>query len=112
MLSVMSQGASTMQNERHLLLLVDLMNGQPRKEPVHVTELGEGRFRLLHSAGLVEGIAAGDEFHLRDKDGSFGVASRSGNLALQVFSPTPIGDRREELTARVPGSGVRWTGRL
>ena len=90
-----------MHAELHLLLLVDVVNGKPVKEPVHVADLGGGRFRLLYSPGLVQGIAAGDEFRLRDDEGRFDVRSRAGNLAVQVFSPDPIGELRAELAARV-----------
>src|SRR5690242_2215903 len=105
----MSHGATI---ERHLLLLVDVVNGKPAKEPVHVADLGEGRFRLLYSPGLVQGIAAGDEFRLRDGDGRFEVLSRSGNLALQVFSSAPIGELRAELAARVSRLGGTLDGAI
>ena len=90
-----------MQAEQHLLLLVDVVNGKPMTEPVHVADLGAGRFRLLYSPGLVQGIAAGDEFRLRDDDGRFDVLSRAGNLALQVYSREPVGQLRAALVARV-----------
>jgi len=89
------------QAERHLLLLVDVVNGKPVKEPVHVADLGAGRFRLLYSPGMVQGIAAGDEFRLRDDVGRFDVLSRAGNLAVQVFSPGPVAPSRAELVAHV-----------
>src|SRR5436190_7961017 len=110
--SVMSHGVSIVQNERHLLLFVDRVNGQPAKEPVHVAELGEGRFRLLYAPGLVQGIAAGDEFRLRDEDGRFEVLSRSGNLAVQVFSPAPVGELRTELASRVSRLGGTLDGAI
>ena len=88
------------------------MDGKPAKEPVHVADLGEGRFRLLYSPGLVQGIAAGDEFRLRDDDGRFDVLARSGNLALQVFSPVPIGELRTELAARVSRLGGTLDGSI
>jgi hypothetical protein len=96
--------------EQHLLLLADLVEDKPLKEPVHVEDVGEGRFRLLYSPGLVQGMAAGDEFRLLDDDGRFAVLRRAGNLALQVFSSAPMGELRDELAARVGRLGGTLDG--
>jgi len=98
--------------ERHILLLIDVVNGKPIKEPVHVADLGDGRFRLLYSPGLVQGIAAGDEFRLADDDGRFEVLSRAGNLAVQVFSSGPVGELRAELADRVARLGGTLDGAI
>jgi hypothetical protein len=87
--------------ERHLLLLVEMVNGRPVKEPVHVRDLGGGRFGMLYSPGLVQGMAAGDEFRLLDDEGRFEVLSRAGNLAVQIFSEQPVATVRDELVRRV-----------
>ena len=54
------------------------LQGHDRGEPVHVRELGGGVFRLLHSPGLVRGIAAGDEFRILNADGAFTVVTEEG----------------------------------
>ncbi len=92
--------------ERHLLLLIEFRNGRPIKEPVHAEEIGKGVYRLLYSPGLVQGIAAGDEFRLLDRHGSFEVQRRSGNLAVQLFALEPISKEvGDELVERVRGIG-------
>jgi hypothetical protein len=98
--------------EQHVLLFVEVVNGKPLKEPVHAADLGGGRFRLLYSPGLVQGIAAGDEFRLRDEDGRFEILSRAGNLALQVFSKEPVAPLRAELVARVAALNGRLDGEI
>jgi len=98
--------------ERHLLLLVEMVNGRPVKEPVHVRDRGGGRFGVLYSPGLVQGIAAGDEFRLLDDDGRFEVLSRAGNLAVQVFSREPVATLRDELVRRVTGLAGRLDGAI
>ena len=108
----MSHEAGNAHGEHHLLLFVDLVNGKAAKEPVHVAGLADGRFRLLYSPGLVQGIAAGDEFRLLDDDGRFEVTSRSGNLAIQVFSPVRVDELRDELVARVVRLGGRLDGAI
>lgn len=71
----------------HVLLKVEVTeSGKVITEPVHVDRLANGRLRLVHSPGLVLGIAAGDEFTLADESGTFEVVKRGGNLAIQVFS--------------------------
>jgi hypothetical protein len=98
--------------ERHVHLLVEYRDGRPCREPVHVLDPGGGRFRLLHSPGFVLGIAAGDEFRLLGEDGSFEVLSRSGNVAVQVFSRESIEPLVGELTRRVPEIGGILDGRI
>jgi hypothetical protein len=89
----------------HVLLLIEYRDGRPLKEPVHAEALGSQRFRLLHSPGFVQGIAAGDEFRLLTEDGAFEVLHRAGNVAVQVFSPEPVASFRAELTQRVESLG-------
>ena len=94
-----------MSGEKHLLLLIEYRQGKPLKEPSHVEEIGAGLFRLLASQGLVQGIAAGDEFRLLNDDGAFEVITRGGNLAIQVYSRTPVAPQRDELAAQVQALG-------
>jgi hypothetical protein len=88
-------------DETHLQLFVEVVNGKAVREPVHVADLGEGRFRLLYSPGFVQGIAAGDEFRLVDADGRFDVIARGGNLVVQMFSREAVRESQTELVARV-----------
>ena len=101
-----------MGRERHLLLLIEYRQGQPIKEPVHVEEIGDGLFRLLHSPGFVRGIAAGDEFRSVGADGAFEVIRRGGNLAVQVFSAEAVEPLRAELTERVARLGGSLDGAI
>ena len=97
---------------QHLLLLIECRDGRPLKEPVHAEAVGSGAFRLLHSPGLVQGIAAGDEFRLVGDDGRFEVTRRGGNLAVQVFSPDPVAGLRAELARRVARLGGTLDGAI
>jgi hypothetical protein len=100
------------ESERHLLLLIEYRQGQPIQEPVHVQEIGQGRFRLLYSPGLVQGIAAGDEFRIVGNDGAFDVTRRGGNLAVQVFSTAPVAPLRAVLEERVARLGGTLDGAI
>jgi hypothetical protein len=81
-------------------------------EPVHAVELGEGRFRLLHSPGCVEGIAAGDEFGLLDEQEAIEVTRRSGNVAVRVFGTEPLAPLAEGLVRRVAELGGVLDGQI
>jgi hypothetical protein len=60
--------------------------GPPAVESLPVEDLRNGRFRLLHSPGMVEGLAAGDVFELvTESPLGFRVISRGGNLVVWVF---------------------------
>jgi hypothetical protein len=97
---------------QHLLLLIEYRQGQPLKEPVHADDIGGGVFRLLFSPGLVQGIAAGDEFRLKSSDGGFVVTRRSGNLAVQVFSAERVAPLKANLTERVERLGGTLDGAI
>src|SRR5687768_3565039 len=57
-------------------------------QPVEVEDLGNDEYRVLHSPGLVEGIAAGDVIRLRDRSaGTFEVLRRGGNFAVKFARP-------------------------
>jgi Domain of unknown function (DUF4265) len=60
--------------------------GQPLFEEVPVEALGDERYRVLASPGLLDGLAAGDVFERRP-DGTFAVLERSGNLCVQIWYP-------------------------
>jgi hypothetical protein len=101
-----------MGHEKHLLLLIEYRNGQPLKEPVHAEALGDDRFRLLYSPGLVQGIAAGDEFRLLNENGVFAVLRRAGNLAVQVFSLGSVEPLKAELVRQVEELGGMLDGAI
>jgi hypothetical protein len=64
-------------------------SGQRKAEEVLPAEpLGGGRFRLLASPGLVEGVAAGDELELAPADpAGYRVPRRGGQLCIWVYVP-------------------------
>ncbi|MBX3442483.1 MAG: DUF4265 domain-containing protein [Planctomyces sp.] len=98
--------------EQHVLLLIGFRQGQPLHEPVHAEAIGPGRYRLLYSPGLVQGIAAGDEFRLTDDTGAFEVTRRSGNLAVQVFANEPVAPYVAELAACISRLGGSLDGKI
>jgi uncharacterized protein DUF4265 len=50
--------------------------------------LGDGVFRLVHSPGMAEGLAAGDEITLQGQRPGYKVVRRGGNLCLWFFTNT------------------------
>jgi hypothetical protein len=66
-------------------------SGQRRFEEILPAEpLGGGRFRLLASPGLVEGVAAEDELELDPADpAGYRVLRRGGRLCVWVYVPEP-----------------------
>ncbi|MDY3558712.1 DUF4265 domain-containing protein [Gemmata sp. JC673] len=101
-----------MASEQHLLLLIEYRDDRPLREPVHAEPVHPGVFRLRHTPGFVQGIAAGDEFRLVGEDGAFEVTRRGGNLAVQVFSDEPVAPLRVELTERVARLGGTLDGAI
>jgi hypothetical protein len=94
-----------MTEHEHIWLLIKYQRGQPLKEPVHAESVGNGVYRLLYTPGLVQGIAAGDEFRLVGDDGAFSVHRRGGNLAVKVLSMQGVGPLKSELATRVASVG-------
>lgn len=86
--------------------------GEPVLEEVAVEPLAGGRFRLLASPGLLDGLAAGDVFELDDA-GRYGVVERSGNICVQLYYPRADLHRRvdEELVPDVNAAGGWLDGR-
>jgi hypothetical protein len=66
-------------------------SGQRKFDEVLPAEpLGRGRYRLLASPGLVEGVAAGDELELAPADPTgYRVLRRGGRLCIWVYVPEP-----------------------
>jgi hypothetical protein len=72
-----------------------LSDGRRRGDEVlPVVDLGGGLLRLLASPGLVEGLAAGDEFELApDELSGFRVLARGGNLCVWFYFAQAVADR-------------------
>lgn len=78
-----------------LNLIAILDDGRQVPENVLVEPIRENRFRLLRSPGLVQGIAAGDEFEIApDEPFGYRVLKRGRNVCLQIFVNT---DKVDEL---------------
>src|SRR5258705_5094655 len=68
------------------LLVMTNPDGSPFFESVLVEELGEKRYRVLATPGLLEGFAAGDEIELAPEEShGFRVTKRGGNIGVQFF---------------------------
>jgi hypothetical protein len=78
-------------------------------EVLDVEEIGPNRYRLIYSPGLVEGLAAGDEFELTEENSAgFSVLRRSGNLCTWLIFDEPTDFSApyiKDLEARVKGIG-------
>ena len=91
----------------HVQLLAGIRSdGTPAFELVPAEPLGDGRWRLLASTAILDGVAAGDVVQ-RGEDGSYDVLERGGNIAVQVWYPGhELHDRLDaELTPRVAALG-------
>jgi len=59
---------------------------QPMQEKLPVEQIGPGHFRLLHSPGLVEGLAAGDVIELtRNTTNGYKLVQHGGNVCVWFF---------------------------
>ena len=68
-------------------------------EELDCLKLEGGIFRLVHSPGLVEGLAAGDEFSLCKAKPGYKVVRRGGNLCLWFFTKLATIERDRERAA-------------
>jgi hypothetical protein len=77
-------------------------SGQRRFEEILPAEpLGGGRFRLLASPGLVEGLAAEDELELAPADpAGYRVLRRGGRLCIWVYVQDPPPEQTETRLGR------------
>jgi hypothetical protein len=66
-------------------VVVGQSDGQPVLEEIPADPIGEGRFRLLATPGIAEGLAADDIIEL-DSGGRATVVQRGRNLGIQVYS--------------------------
>ena len=83
-------------------------------EPLVVEQIGPNRYRLVLSPGMVEGLAAGDEFELSNTDNSgFKVLRRGGNICVWFFFADigqNCGPEAERLRAAVEAIGGKLDG--
>jgi hypothetical protein len=101
-----------MSNVHQIPLLIQYRNGRALREMVRAERIGDETFRLLYSPGFVQGIAAGDEFKLLDRDGAFEVTHRAGNLAVQVLCRQLIGAWKVDLTRLLTALGGVFDGSI
>ncbi|MGH2512580.1 MAG: DUF4265 domain-containing protein [Candidatus Limnocylindrales bacterium] len=88
-------------------------SGQPVFEEVPVDVLGSGRFRLLASPGILDGLARGDVFTVDPDSQSYRVDEHGGNLCAQVWYPglDLAGRIDAELSPQVVALGGSLDGR-
>jgi hypothetical protein len=98
-------------SDLHVNLFAGESHGQRVCEPVHVTQVRDGVYRVLFSPGLVYGLAAEDEIKLLE-DGQFTVVSRGQNLAVRVYFEMPVADLTPVLTRQVELLGGRLDGQV
>lgn len=81
-------------------------DGTPFYESVLVEELGENRYRVLATPGLLEGFAGGDEIELAPEERlGFRVTKRGGNVGVQFFRKDDQKRCREDLEPKVGALG-------
>jgi len=86
-------------------------DGTPFYEAVLVEELGDQRYLVRASPGLLQGFAAGDEIALAPEDPSgFRVLRRGGNVGVQFFWSGALDACAQELTPAVQALGGWWDG--
>ena len=79
-------------------------DGTPIREEVRVELLGAGRYKVLCSPGLVQGIAADDVIDVVSDD-RFEIVSRGGNLCVQVFAREDLDAIQQRASGEVGASG-------
>ncbi|MEJ7809765.1 MAG: DUF4265 domain-containing protein [Gemmatimonadaceae bacterium] len=80
------------------VLLPVFIDGERRgEEALPVAAVGPARFRLLASPGIVEGLAAGNEFVLDDiAPPGYRVVERGGNLWVWFYFAPPVEEHSGE----------------
>lgn len=80
-------------------------------ESLPVADLGGGRFRLLHSPGFVQGLAAGDVFERTGDAAGFRVLKRSGFVCVWIMGEGSIpAPAAREVAVRVAAAGGAMDG--
>jgi Domain of unknown function (DUF4265) len=84
------------------------------EEGLEVEELGPNHYRLVYSPGLVEGLAAGDEFAVfKDEPLGYRILKRSGNFCVWFFFSKEASNRGADgdlVRQRVEAIGGRCDG--
>ena len=76
----------------HLHVDLFIVGARPgATQPVEVERLEDDSYIVLHSPGLVEGIAAGDVIRVTDpKLGLFEIVTRGGNISVKFAASSSI----------------------
>jgi len=82
-------------------------SGAPTLEELLVDDLTGGRYRAVAAPGLALGIAAGDVIAYNEKDQTYEVVERGGNLCVQLYGPHKV---PQELVAEVNRLGGTFDG--
>ena len=90
------------------LSVLDATGRRRFDEELPAEPIGSGRYRLLGSPGLVQGLAAGDELELApDTPAGFRILRRGGQLSLWVYlrdpAPADSNDRLSAVAATLGG---------
>jgi hypothetical protein len=78
-----------------------LIDGRIVRETLCAAALAGGKYRLLKSPLVAQGLAVGDEFEVDPICGSFRVVRRGGNVTVQLFMPELTQDVFEQLAVAV-----------
>ncbi|WP_196161109.1 DUF4265 domain-containing protein [Reinekea sp. G2M2-21] len=82
-------------------------------QPVEVEYLSENIYRVVHSPGFVEGIAAGDVIELAEHDTTkFSVVSYGGNVSVKISDTASIIEKLPTLDNILGTVGARRDGNL
>jgi hypothetical protein len=98
--------------QRDLLVPVFSDGAHQGEESLPVVALGQGRYLLLASPGVVEGLAAGDELELdASLAAGYRVLRRGGNLCVWFYHAHPV-DATDTATADIRAVAESLGGRL
>ncbi|MFC6487932.1 DUF4265 domain-containing protein [Nitratireductor sp. GCM10026969] len=88
------------------LLVGRASSGNPVFENLPVIALGDGKYELRASPGLVLGVAKADIIEVAE-EGAFSVISRGGNVCVQILLERPVENLQKiesRLTLALTGS--------
>ena len=87
-------------------LVAEIRNGKPFLENLLVEQLGTNCYRLVHSPGLVPGLAAGDEFELAESElHGYRLLNHGGNVSVQILFSHGTNECRKTLVPMVEQIG-------
>jgi Domain of unknown function (DUF4265) len=82
----MSEAGSDEVDQTLIVIAADRRpDGSVYEETLWVEGLPNGRYRLVRSPIIAQGIAAGDEFEVDPVNKAFRVVRRGGNVTVQLF---------------------------